>query len=44
MRLEIVRVHLFKKELKYILINILIKIKFLSKIRRGAVEKLKFQT
>lgn len=40
MRLEIVKVHLFKKELKYILINSLIKIKFLSKIRRGAVEKL----
>ena len=33
MRLEIVKVHLFKK-----------KIKFLLKIRIGAVAKLKFQT
>ena len=44
MRLEMVKVHLFKKELKYILINSLIKIKFLLKIGRGAVAKLKFQT
>ena len=34
MKLEIVKVHLFKKELKYMLINSLIKVKFLLKIRR----------
>ena len=34
MRLEIVKAHLFKKELKYMLINNLIKVKFLLKIRR----------
>ena len=37
MKLEILKVHLFKKELKYMLINSLIKVKFLLKIRRGAI-------
>ena len=34
MRLEIVKVHLFKKEKKYMLINSLIKVKFLLKMEK----------